>query len=165
MGLVIEDQDHRKVQLQGQNRTLTAHLNRYRSIAGGTQEALLIGKHRKRHSFESEYRFSSCNNLSSSDNKLDEWQCLPFLMGVNRLTNLEHEYHNVFLVHRMLAFCLQLQWSDTRQVKDSGASGHIASSFDPYLQHYGQNRREWHSFCMDLLLKRNSKDDNLDHLK
>ena len=51
VGLVIEDQDYFKVQLQGQNRTLTAHLHCYRSIAGGTQEALLIGKHRKRHSF------------------------------------------------------------------------------------------------------------------
>ena len=161
MGLVIEDQDHFKVQLHGQNRTLTAHLHCYHSIAACIEEASLIGKYRKRHSSESEYRFSSCNSLSSSDNKLDEWQCLPLLMGVNRLTNLEREYHNDFLVHRMLAFCLQLrQWSDTRQAKDSGVSGHIASCFDFYLPHYAQNRWECHSFCMDFVLKRSSKDVN-----
>ena len=120
--------------LEGLNRTLTAHLCCYRSIADRTQEALLIGRYRKRHSFESEYRFSGSNTLTSIDNKLDEWQCLPLLMGVNRLTNLEHRYHNYLVLHRMLAFCLQLrQWSDTRQAKDSGLFGHIASSFDPYL--------------------------------
>ena len=89
-------------------------------------------------------------------------------MGVNQLTNMEHEYHNYLVLHRMLAFCLQLrQWSDTRQAKDTGVSGHIASSFDPYLQDYGQNRRECDGFCvcMDLLPKRNSEDVNLDHLK
>ena len=71
VGLVI-DQYYFKVKLQGRNRTLTAHLYCYRSIAACIEEALLIGKHRKRHSFESEYHFSSCNILSSSDNKLDE---------------------------------------------------------------------------------------------
>ena len=59
-------------------------------------------------------------------------------MDGNRLANPEHEYHNGFLVHKMLALCLQRhQWTDTRQAKDSGASGHIASSFDLYLPHYG----------------------------
>ena len=87
-------------------------------------------------------------------------------MGVDQLTNLEHEYHNDFLVHSVLPFCLQLrQWSDTRQAKDSGHSCHIGSSFHPYLQHYGQNGLDCDSFCMDLLPKRNSEDVNLDHLK
>ena len=80
-------------------------------------------------------------------------------MGVNRSANPAHAYHNAVLVHRMLAFWCQLRlWNDTSRNKDSGLSGHISSSFDQYLPHYGQNPQERNSGCINVLKRRSDKD-------